>query len=310
MRLITYLHDGEFRSAVELDGRAFDSAAVAASAGLADSGVDWSSNRAIVGLGADVHAAITAAADQLAAAGDPGLGTVASLTLGPPITDPDKIICLGANYRDHAAEAGMDLPEVPMLFAKFRNSLVGPGAPIVLPGSSDQVDYEAELAIVIGTRCKAVSRAEALDYVFGAMALNDVSARDLQKQTSQWLAGKAPDTFAPCGPALVSAGALGDLQQLAISAKVNGELVQDSNTSQMIFSIAETIEFISGLMTLEPGDIVATGTPAGVGVMRDPQVLLHDGDLVEIAIEGIGSLPNPVQGPVRAAAGAGAAEAS
>ncbi len=294
MRLITRLDGDHARSAVELDGWAYDSAAIAQEGNLAVAGLDWTSNREIIGADAAVQEAFAEAARRTAADPDRGIGRVAELTLGPPITDPQKIVCLGANYRDHAAEAGIDIPTVPMLFAKFRNSLVGPAAPIVLPATSRSVDYEAELAVVIGTRCKDVAERDALACVAGAMAFDDVSARDLQKQTSQWLAGKAIDTFAPCGPALVTLDELGDLQSLGISAAVNGEIVQDSNTSEMIFGVAETIAFISRLMTLEPGDIIATGTPAGVGVMRDPQILLADGDVVTVTVEGIGSLHNPV----------------
>jgi acylpyruvate hydrolase len=221
-------------------------------------------------------------------------GTLADVVLGPPINDPDKIVCLGLNYRDHAAESGLALPKAPMLFAKFRNSLTGPASPIVLPTRGELFDYEAELAVVIGTRGKDLSAGDALDHVAGAMVFNDVTARDVQHATSQWTAGKAIDTFAPCGPALVTLDEISDLQDLAIRARVNGETVQDGHTSQMIFGVAETIAFVSNLMTLEVGDIIATGTPAGVGISRDPQVLLHGGDVVEIEIEGLGVLSNPV----------------
>jgi 2-keto-4-pentenoate hydratase/2-oxohepta-3-ene-1,7-dioic acid hydratase in catechol pathway len=228
------------------------------------------------------------------------VGTVGSVRLGPPVPDPDKIVCLGLNYRDHASESAMALPPTPIIFAKFRSSLAGPNDPIVLPGVGEKFDYEAELAVVIGRRAKNVRREEALEYVAGAMAFNDVTARDIQHATSQWTAGKAIDSFAPCGPALVLGDELGDLQDLAIRASVNGLSVQGGHTSQMIFSVAETIEFLSSLMTLEVGDIIATGTPAGVGISRDPQVLLSPGDVVEVEIEGIGRLVNVVQ---RAGAG-------
>jgi 2-keto-4-pentenoate hydratase/2-oxohepta-3-ene-1,7-dioic acid hydratase in catechol pathway len=181
-----------------------------------------------------------------------------------------------------------------MLFAKFRNSLIGPRERIVLPSRGEQFDYEAELAVVIGRRGKDIPSEDALEHVAGAMVFNDVTARDVQHATSQWTAGKAIDTFAPCGPALVTLDELGDLQGLAIRARVNGVTVQDGHTSQMIFSVAETIAFLSSLMTLEVGDIIATGTPAGVGISRSPQVLLHDADVVEIEIEGLGVLSNPV----------------
>ncbi|HET7090027.1 MAG TPA: fumarylacetoacetate hydrolase family protein, partial [Anaerolineae bacterium] len=218
--------------------------------------------------------------------------------LGPPIVDPEKIICLGLNYRDHAKEAGLPIPPVPILFAKYRNALTGPTSPIILPGVSEESDYEAELAVVIGRRCKGVAAAEALSVVAGYMAFNDVSARDVQLRTSQWLAGKSLDTFGPCGPALVI-DEIRDPQALSVSTRVNGETLQQGNTRDMIFSVAESVAFISQLMTLQPGDIIATGTPAGVGYKREPPIFLHHGDIVEVEIEGIGMLRNPVVDPAR-----------
>ena len=218
-----------------------------------------------------------------------------TLELGPPIPDPDKIICLGVNYRDHAAEAQQELPVVPLFFAKFRNSLIGPNSPILLPHVSSQIDYEGELALVIGTRCKEVSEQEALRYVAGYTIMNDVSARDVQMQTSQWTAGKALDTFAPMGPGIVPASALPDPQKLVLTTRVNGQVVQHDSTANMIFSVATAISFLSSLMTLEPGDIIATGTPSGVGFKRTPPLFLHEGDVTEVEIDGIGQIRNPVQ---------------
>jgi 2-keto-4-pentenoate hydratase/2-oxohepta-3-ene-1,7-dioic acid hydratase in catechol pathway len=212
----------------------------------------------------------------------------------PPVPDPDKILCIGLNYRDHAEETGMPAPPAPIVFAKFRNSLAGPADPIVLPEASEAVDYEAELAVVIGQRCRNVDAADALGCVAGAMAFNDVSARDLQMQTSQWTMGKAIDTFAPCGPALVFMDEIDDLQSLRVETRVNGETVQSGTTVSMIFTAAEVIAFVSSVMTLEPGDIIATGTPAGVGFTRTPPLLVSPGDLVEVEIESIGVLANPV----------------
>ncbi len=202
---------------------------------------------------------------------------------------------MGLNYRDHAEETGQPLPSVPLFFTKFRNSLIGPEDEVKLPAASEQIDYEAELAVVIGRRCRDVTVEDALSFVAGAMALNDVSARDLQMEASQWTMGKAIDTFAPCGPALVLLDEIADLQALPIRARVNGETLQDANTALMVFGVAEAVAFVTRVMTLEPGDIIATGTPAGVGMSRDPQVWLRDGDLVEIEIEGIGTLRNPVR---------------
>jgi 2-keto-4-pentenoate hydratase/2-oxohepta-3-ene-1,7-dioic acid hydratase in catechol pathway len=291
MRLVTYERDGEQRSGVVIGQGVVDTSAVAQAAGLARNGTDWTSNRSVLGAGRSVLEALASAAQG---GGLEAVGRLGELTLGPPVCDPDKIVCLGLNYRDHAEESGLELPAAPMLFAKFRNSLIGPSADIVLPSRGEKFDYEAELAVVIGQRCKDVSEGEALRYVGGLMALNDVTARDVQHATSQWMAGKAIDTFAPCGPSLVLMDEIDDVQNLEVRARVNGLSVQDGHTSQMIFSVAATIAFVSSLMTLEPGDIIATGTPAGVGISRDPQVLLHEGDVVEVEIEGIGTLTNRV----------------
>jgi 2-keto-4-pentenoate hydratase/2-oxohepta-3-ene-1,7-dioic acid hydratase in catechol pathway len=223
-----------------------------------------------------------------------GLHAADHVRLTAPVPDPQKIICLGLNYRDHAAEAGLAPPSAPMFFAKYANSLVGPTDPIVPPKSTCQVDYEAELAVVIGRAGRNITQAAALDHVAGAMAFNDVSARDLQLANNLWTGGKAIDTFGPCGPALVTLDAIDDLQNLSVKARVNGETVQDGNTSSMIFGVAETIAFLSQIMTLEPGDIIATGTPAGVGNSRTPQLFLHPGDVVEVEIDGLGILRNPV----------------
>ena len=214
---------------------------------------------------------------------------------GPPIPNPDKILCLGVNYRAHAAEAQQEIPVVPVVFAKFRNSLTGPTSPILLPRVSKLIDYEGELAVIIGKRCKAVSEQEALQHVAGYSIINDVTARDIQAQTSQWTAGKALDTFAPMGPGIVPASQIPDPQRLTLITRVNGQEVQHDSTANMIFSVAAAIAFLSSLMTLEPGDIIATGTPSGVGFKRTPPLFLQDGDVVEVEIERIGCLRNPVK---------------
>ncbi len=219
---------------------------------------------------------------------------LADITLGPPVPDPDKVICIGLNYREHAGEVDMEMPAAPILFPKFRNSLVGDGADIVMPDLTSRGDYEGELAVVIGHRCKAVAESDALDVVAGYMPFNDVSARDLQMQTSQWTAGKALDTFAPCGPALVTADEIEDVQALGIRTRLNGEEVQSADTSLMLFPVRTLIAFISSLMTLEPGDVIATGTPAGVGFTREPPLVLKPGDRVEVEIDSVGVLGNPV----------------
>jgi len=220
--------------------------------------------------------------------------SLADVTLHAPVTDPQKIICLGLNYRDHAAETGQDIPANPMWFAKFANSLIGSGEDIVLPDAHPEyVDYEAELALVIGRPARNVDAEDALSHIAGAMPFNDVSARDLQLQNTLWTSGKAIDTFAPCGPALVTLDELGDLQSLALRTRVNGELLQEGTTAEQIFAVAEVIAWLSRTMTLLPGDIVATGTPAGVGASKGR--FLRDGDTVEVEIDGLGTVINPVR---------------
>jgi 2-keto-4-pentenoate hydratase/2-oxohepta-3-ene-1,7-dioic acid hydratase in catechol pathway len=212
-----------------------------------------------------------------------------------PIDRPQKIVCIGLNYRDHAEEQGTELPAAPLLFAKWPNTLIGPGEPIVIPPVTRQVDYEAELGVVIGERVRGASADTALEAVAGYFCLNDVSARDLQFSDGQWVRGKSLDTFCPVGPELVPAAEVPDPQALTIRALVNGEALQDSHTSRMIFSVAEIVAHVSQAITLEPGDLIATGTPAGVGAFRQPQVWLRPGDEVTIEIESLGVLTNPVR---------------
>jgi 2-keto-4-pentenoate hydratase/2-oxohepta-3-ene-1,7-dioic acid hydratase in catechol pathway len=214
---------------------------------------------------------------------------------GLPIDRPGKIVCVGLNYRDHAEEQGTELPGAPLLFAKWPNALIGPGEAIVIPRVSQRVDYEAELGVVIGSRVRGVSKENALEAVRGYLCLNDVSARDLQFADGQWTRGKSPDTFCPIGPRLVPREEVDDPQALGIRCVLNGQVMQDSTTANMIFTVAEIIAYASATMTFEPGDLIATGTPAGVGVFRDPPVLLQDGDEVTIEIERLGALTNPVR---------------
>jgi 2-keto-4-pentenoate hydratase/2-oxohepta-3-ene-1,7-dioic acid hydratase in catechol pathway len=211
-----------------------------------------------------------------------------------PIEPPGKIICVGLNYKDHAEEQGVDLPTAPLLFAKWNNTLIGPGDPIVIPPIVTKTDYEAELGVVIGSRVTRVSAENALEAVAGYVCVNDVSARDLQFADGQWTRGKSPDTYCPVGPALVPREAVPDPQSLVIRAILNGEVMQDSTTANMVFGVAEIIAYVTQTITLEPGDLIATGTPAGVGVFRDPSVFMQPGDEITIEIEGLGSLTNPV----------------
>jgi acylpyruvate hydrolase len=220
---------------------------------------------------------------------------LADATQCAPIPDARKIICVGLNYRDHAEETGQEIPAAPMWFAKFANSLTGSGQPVVLPAAHGKyVDYEAELALVIGRAARNLGADDALSYVAGAMPFNDVSARDLQLQNPLWTSGKAIDTFAPCGPALVTLDEVGDLEALELRTRINGEVLQQGTTANMIFGPAELVAWLSRTITLLPGDIIATGTPAGVGAAQGR--FLRDGDTVEVEIAGLGALVNPVRG--------------
>jgi 2-keto-4-pentenoate hydratase/2-oxohepta-3-ene-1,7-dioic acid hydratase in catechol pathway len=221
--------------------------------------------------------------------------TLADVALHAPVTDPQKIVCLGLNYRDHAEETGQSIPTAPMWFAKFATSLLGSGGEILLPAAHpEHVDYEAELALVIGRRAKNVDAANALSYIAGAMPFNDVSARDLQMQNPLWTSGKAIDTFAPCGPALVTLDEIDDLGALGLRTRVNGEVLQEGTTANLIFGPAEVVAWLSRTITLLPGDIIATGTPAGVGAAQGR--FLRDGDKVEVEVDGLGAVVNAVRG--------------
>ena len=210
-----------------------------------------------------------------------------------PIERPGKIVCVGLNYRDHAEEQGAELPKEPLLFAKWSTSLIGPGEPIVIPPIVTKCDYEAELGVVIGERVKNVSKENAFEAVRGYVCANDVSARDLQFGDGQWTRGKSPDTFCPVGP-LVPAADVPDPHVLPIRALLNGEVVQDSTTANLVFGVDEVISYASQTATLEAGDLILTGTPAGVGIFRKPPRLLQPGDEITIEIDGVGTLTNPV----------------
>jgi len=237
-----------------------------------------------------LEAAAAAALDEAPMPLEPGM-------LAAPLRAPPKIACVGLNYHDHIRETGLDTPERPLIFAKFGSSLIGPDEPIRWPaGLTSQVDWEAELAVVIGRRVRDVPVAEASESVFGYTAANDVSARDLQFGDGQWVRGKSIDSFCPIGPVLVTADAY-DPAAKRVASRVNGRTMQDSTTAEMIFGVAEIVSFLSCACTLEPGDLILTGTPWGVGGFRSPPVFLAEGDLVEVDVEGIGVLANPVAGP-------------
>jgi len=214
--------------------------------------------------------------------------------LRAPLPRPPKVICIGLNYRDHAAETKLAIPEVPTVFSKYSTSVTGHGAPIILPKNSAKPDYEAEFAVVIGKGGRHIPEHTWRDHVFGYTIVNDVSARDFQMATSQWMMGKTFDTFAPMGPVIVTADEIADPHNLRITLRLNGEVLQDSNTSNLIFGIGKLIAFLSSVFTLEPGDVISTGTPAGVGFARKPPLWLKAGDEVAVEVEGIGTLINPV----------------
>jgi 2-keto-4-pentenoate hydratase/2-oxohepta-3-ene-1,7-dioic acid hydratase in catechol pathway len=214
-----------------------------------------------------------------------------------PVPRPGKLICIGLNYRDHAKEGNLPLPEKPVIFSKFSTCVIAPGEPVVLPTTSQQVDYEAELAVVIGRHAKNIAADRAYDCVLGYTAFNDVTARDFQFNDGQWQRGKSCDTFAPMGQTILTRDMVPDPHKLSIRLTLNGETMQDSNTDQLIFGVPRLIEFISASITLEPGDVIATGTPAGVGFARNPPVFLQPGDEMEVSIETVGGMNNPVVGP-------------
>lgn len=245
----------------------------------------------LLAAGPDAVAALESAVERSAVARDGQPLSEAELLA--PVPRPGKVVAIGRNYKEHAAEEGVEPPPAPLIFSKWPSSVIGPGQPIRWdPEYTTKVDYEAELAVVIGRRARHVSEEEALDHVLGYTCLNDVSARDLQFGDGQWIRGKSLDTFCPMGPAIVTTADIADPQSLDITCRLRGEVVQHSSTSEMYFGVAEIISYCSRAFTLEPGDVIATGTPSGVGVWRDPPMLMGDGDEVEVEIEGIGTLVN------------------
>jgi 2-keto-4-pentenoate hydratase/2-oxohepta-3-ene-1,7-dioic acid hydratase in catechol pathway len=283
MRLVTVRTDRGPRACGEFEGNYVD-------LNDADPGLP-SSVKEIMALGREGVRRAGAALPLGSSKYDP-----AKATLMAPVPDPAKIVCLGLNYRDHAAESQMEVPSEPILFSKYATTLIGQGAPIILPPSSTEVDYEAELVVVIGQGGADIPLEEAMEHVGGYAVGHDVSARDWQlgKPGKQWMAGKTFDTFAPLGPCVVTADEVPDPQALGIRLRLNGRLMQDSNTKQLIFPVHEVVSYLSKIFTLEPGDLIFTGTPPGVGMARKPPVWLQPGDIVEVEIDGLGTLRNPV----------------
>lgn len=248
--------------------------------------------RELIAADANVHGDI---AKAIVKAPDDARQALADCHLLPPVTDPGKIICLGLNYADHAIEGGHAIPDYPAIFLRSNTSIIGPNDPMILPNCSEQLDWEAELTIVIGKRCRHVRKADAADVIFGYTAFNDGSVREYQRLSAQWTAGKNFDGTGAVGPCIVTADELPDAAHgLKIQTRLNGNIMQASNTEQMIFDAFRTVEILSEIMTLEPGDLIAMGTPSGVGHARRPQVWMKAGDRVEVEIEGIGMLSNPI----------------
>jgi 2-keto-4-pentenoate hydratase/2-oxohepta-3-ene-1,7-dioic acid hydratase in catechol pathway len=275
MRLVSYDSGGGVRAGELRDGKVFDLWGQGESVREED--------RTLSGL---LRGGLLEEVQAVSAEGVPA----DSVELLPPIGDPGKIICIGLNYRSHAAEAGLDPPERPTFFGKFPNALAAPGATVALPQGTEKVDYEAEIAVVVGARCSRVGADAALDHVAGYMLFNDLSARDWQFATPQWMPGKVFDGAAPCGPALVTPDEAGAHDAIEFKLELNGDVMQEASTADLIHSVPELIAHLSELMTLEPGDVIATGTPSGVGSVRDPRVWLGPGDEIVISSPTLGEL--------------------
>jgi len=289
MRILTYKTDSGLALGIKTDQGIIDVAM--ASKGLGCSDVT-ATPAAFYAQGIDALPAMMGLADKAAAECAPWLLDEATLHLGPCVANPEKILCVGLNYRRHAEESGSAVPEVPVLFSKFNNALAANGEDVPVPNTAEKYDYEVELAVVVGKTAINVSEDEALDYVLGYTNANDLSARDLQMRSSQWLLGKTLDKFCPLGPYLVTADEVDDPQQLSTKSWLNGELRQNSNTADMIFSIAQIIAYVSRYFTLKPGDVILTGTPEGVILGMQEKVWMKPGDVVSVEVSDFGKLTN------------------
>ncbi|TDP89764.1 acylpyruvate hydrolase [Leucobacter luti] len=294
MKLVSYNHPHGPRGGVLIGDAVYDLQGLLAEADVADRGAPSSVREFLVLYGdrlRELSGVFASSADNVI---ESHVGSIAEAGLLGPVTDPAKVLCVGLNYKDHVAETGRALPEYPDVFTKFASTLIGAFDEIGGAEVSDNLDFEGEVAVVIGRRASKVSEAEALDYVAGLAPLNDVTARDLQYRGTQWTAGKAVDGSTPWGPALVTLDEIGDPQTLELVTRVNDVEMQRSNTRHQIFPIATIVSYLSGFLTLEPGDIIATGTPQGIGAKRNPPVWIVPGDTVEIEIERVGTLRNRV----------------
>ncbi|WP_145194115.1 fumarylacetoacetate hydrolase family protein [Planctomycetes bacterium Poly30] len=290
MKIVSFHRDGQLSTGALLDGDlVLDFQHEAAGLPGADGPLDWmdtdgachQSARRLV-EGADVA--------KLQAAG--AVLPLAGVELLSPIPRPGKVICIGLNYRDHAEESGMEIPKYPLVFSKFSSCVVGQDADVKLPRGAKEVDYEAEFGVVIGKTATDVSEADAMDHVLGYCNINDVSARDFQFADGQWQRGKSCETFCPTGPFIATADEIADPHELRIQFRMNGKTLQDSSTSQLIFNVPELVSYLSGFVTLEPGDLISTGTPPGVGFAHKPPIYIQPGDLMEVEVEGLGVLRN------------------
>jgi 2-keto-4-pentenoate hydratase/2-oxohepta-3-ene-1,7-dioic acid hydratase in catechol pathway len=317
MRLVTYEAGRAWRAGVVIGDRVVDAAGAATRALGPAAAEQFTTIRGILESGLQQ---LPAVAEAAAAAADPDGLPRTSLRLGPPVPNPDKVLCIGLNYLAHQQESAptvamaAQLPDFPVVFNKFPSALIGDGEAVIPPAATSRLDWEAELAVVIGAPARNVAIEDALSHVAGYMTFNDVSARDLQLRSPQWAIGKGFDTSGPCGPELVLADEVPDPQALELSARLNGVEMQRATTADMIFSVAALIEYIASAITLVPGDIIATGTPAGVGHAREPQVYMKPGDVIEVEVEGLGRLTNPIEAPeppfLSRLESAGAAQAS
>ncbi|OUS83514.1 fumarylacetoacetate hydrolase family protein [Rhodococcus sp. NCIMB 12038] len=295
MRLVTYRSGANHLPGIEHGEYVLDLNATLTASGVVASAEFESVREFLEDLGDRLPVVSESVTTWLDTSTPTSVGTVADLHLGAPVQDPSKVLCVGLNYSDHVGETGRKFPSHPDVFAKFASSLIGPDDDIACSDVTENLDFEGELAIVIGKHCRRVSEDDALAHVAGLTVLNDITARDLQYRGTQWLAGKAVDGSTPVGPALVTLDEIGDPQSLDIGTRVNGEQMQHSNTKNMIFPIARIVSYISQFLALIPGDIIATGTPEGIGAKRQPPVWLRPGDVVEVEVEKVGLLRSTVR---------------
>ncbi len=290
MKLATYTADDSNRLAVLLNEKYYDLARLIHIANVSIPPAERQSMEALINAGPDIWQAISEACENQMATSQ--LKPLMDIALTAPLLNPGKILCVGLNYKLHVDESPVDVNDTPVLFSKFNNAIASPNEAVPLPSNAEQYDYEVELAVVIGKEARYVSQENAMDYVFGYCNANDLSARDLQFRSPQWLLGKTPDKFLPLGPYIATADEIADSQNLDIRCWMNGELRQSSNTSKMIFPIAHIISYASQYMTLEPGDIICTGTPAGVILGMEDKLWIKPGDHVEVEVENLGRLAN------------------